>query len=120
MWPTPQQWLGAILFIETSEQAPPPEQLALALRRYAKAGELQALSGILMGRPGGQISVDAHAGYDAALLQVVRDEAGLTEMPLVTGMDFGHTDPMMTLPYGVRVEIDQRNKQVCVVEAAVT
>jgi len=27
-------------------------------------------------------------------------------LPVITRMDFGHTDPMFVLPYGVQAEID--------------
>jgi muramoyltetrapeptide carboxypeptidase LdcA involved in peptidoglycan recycling len=29
------------------------------------------------------------------------EEEGLTDLPIVTHMDFGHTDPMFVVPYGV-------------------
>jgi muramoyltetrapeptide carboxypeptidase LdcA involved in peptidoglycan recycling len=34
-------------------------------------------------------------------------------------MDFGHTDPIMTLPYGVKAEIDSVNREFRIVESAV-
>jgi muramoyltetrapeptide carboxypeptidase LdcA involved in peptidoglycan recycling len=33
-------------------------------------------------------------------------ENKLTDLPVMTNMDFGHTDPVFTLPYGVISEID--------------
>jgi muramoyltetrapeptide carboxypeptidase LdcA involved in peptidoglycan recycling len=36
---------------------------------------------------------------------------------LVTGMDLGHTDPFLTLPVGVRAELDCEVKELRVVEA---
>jgi muramoyltetrapeptide carboxypeptidase LdcA involved in peptidoglycan recycling len=53
------------------------------------------------------------------LLQVVTDEEGLAELPVITGMDFGHTDPMFLLPYGVEAEIDCKRRQFAITEAAV-
>ena len=44
VWPTPEQWRGAILFLETSEEAPPPTALARALRAYAAEGVLAGLA----------------------------------------------------------------------------
>ena len=40
-------------------------------------------------------------------------------LALITGMDFGHTDPMMTLPYGIQAEVDFRLQQFRIVESAV-
>jgi len=58
----------------------------------------------LFGRPGGDISPDWVKEYDNVLHQVVTEEAGLSELPIITHMDFGHTDPMFVLPYGVKAE----------------
>lgn len=45
------------------------------------------------------------ATYDAALLPSCR-ESGLDTVPVIARMDFGHTDPMLTIPYGIEAEID--------------
>jgi muramoyltetrapeptide carboxypeptidase LdcA involved in peptidoglycan recycling len=34
-------------------------------------------------------------------------------------MDFGHTDPMFVLPYGVRAQIDCQNHRFAILESAV-
>lgn len=119
LWPTPEQWKGAILFIETSEEAPPPTILRRALRSYAAEGMLQNLHGILFGRPGGQTDPDTFLDYDEVILQVVRDEQGLSELPIVTNMDFGHTDPILTLPYGAMAEIDSGDREFRILESSV-
>ena len=48
-----------------------------------------------------------------------RIEQGLTALPIVTQMDFGHTDPVFTLPYGVRARIDCARREFSILEAAV-
>ena len=116
----PENWQDAILFIETSEEAPPPEMVTRTLRVFAAMGILQQLSGILFGRPGGEISPDNFTDYDHAILQVVNEELGLTDLPVVTNMDFGHTAPMFVLPYGVQAEIDSENQTFSILENAVT
>jgi muramoyltetrapeptide carboxypeptidase LdcA involved in peptidoglycan recycling len=118
-WPEPGVWQDAILFLETSEEAPPPSTVFYAMRVLAATGVLKRLSGILFGRPGGQISPDRFAEYDKVLHQVVSEEEGLTDLPIVTHMDFGHTDPMFILPYGVRAEIDCEAQQFAILENAV-
>lgn len=57
--------------------------------------------------------------YDEALWQVVVEEQGLTTLPIVTRMDFGHTDPMLVLPYGVTARIDCARQQIAITESAV-
>ncbi|MFN0179600.1 MAG: hypothetical protein ACKVZ0_12450 [Gemmatimonadales bacterium] len=44
--------------------------------------------------------------YDQAVLEVVHGEAGLRDLAVVTQMDFGHTDPLFVLPYGVLARVD--------------
>jgi muramoyltetrapeptide carboxypeptidase LdcA involved in peptidoglycan recycling len=118
-WPPPEAWEGAILFLEGSEDAPPPSALGYALRSYAAMGMLSKLSGILLGRPGGKIPPRQFADYDKILQEVVTEEQGLSDLPLVTRMDFGHTDPVFVLPYGVQAEIDCVSQRFAILENAV-
>jgi muramoyltetrapeptide carboxypeptidase LdcA involved in peptidoglycan recycling len=118
-WPASEAWQGAILFLEISEDAPPPAVLKYALRSYAAMGILKKLSGILFGRPGGNISPRRFKDYDDALHQIVTDEEGLIDLPIITHMDFGHTDPMFVLPYGVKAEINCETQQFSILENAV-
>lgn len=117
VWPDPAMWHGAILFIETSEEAPPPVYVERVMRSFAAMGVLEHLAGIIVGRPGGGVPSSEWAAYDAVIRDVVAGEQGLS-MPIVTGMDFGHTDPMFVLPYGVRARIDCEHQRFSIVEAA--
>ncbi len=120
VWPSNEAWEGAILFIETSEEAPPPREVVSFLRCLAEMRILSSLRGILVGRPGGhKLTPDSFSSYDDAVFQVVADEEGLTSLPVVTQMDFGHTDPMFVLPYGVQAEIDCDRRKFTILENAV-
>ena len=118
-WPSPNQWDKTILFLETSEEAPPSHILTRFVRTLAAMGVLERLEGILLGRPGGDINPSKFVEYENALLHTVRQEYGLTDVAIVTNMDFGHTDPMCILPLGIRVRIDSDTKNVSIQEAAV-
>jgi muramoyltetrapeptide carboxypeptidase LdcA involved in peptidoglycan recycling len=83
-------------------------------------GVLKGLEGILFGRPGGEVPPEKFGEYDEAILQVVAEEEGLTDLPVVTHMDFGHTDPMFVLPYGVQAQIDCEAQRFAIEESAVT
>lgn len=103
-WPS---LAGAVLLLETSEEAPPPDRVTRFLRSLALTGELRGLAGIVLARPGGaDLPVADHPAYADAVVRVVRDEQQLTDLPIVTGVDFGHTDPMWTIPQGVRMRVD--------------
>jgi len=119
LWPTPETWQDAILFLETSEEAPPPANVKYMLRAFATLGVFECLSGILFGRPGGEFPIERFEEYDQVILQVVRDEEGFLDLPIITNMDFGHTDPIFVLPYGVQAEIDCDKNQFSILENAV-
>ena len=119
VWPSSEAWQDAILFLETSEEAPTPTRVLRILRALAAMGIMGKLSGILVGRPGGQVPPEKFGEYDEVLLQVVAEEEGLADLPIITRMDFGHTDPMFVLPYGVEAEIDCDRQQFAILEGAV-
>ena len=119
VWPSLEVWKGAILFVETSEEAPTQTRVLRILRAFAAMGILRRLSGILVGRPGGQVSPEKFEDYDEVILQVVAEEEGLTGLPIITRMDFGHTDPMFVLPYGAEAEIDCEQQRFAILDGAV-
>ncbi len=114
----PNDWKDAILFLEPSEDAPPPNFVRYFLRVFAAMGILRQLSGILFARP--YDKEERFPEYDQAILDIVRDEEGLTDLPVITRMDFGHTSPVFVLPYGVKAEIDCDNQRFSIIENAVT
>jgi muramoyltetrapeptide carboxypeptidase LdcA involved in peptidoglycan recycling len=120
VWPSLDTWRGAIFFFETSEDAPSPEFVRGALRNYGALGILDVIAGILVGRPGGpNLSVAVFDDYDRAIRQVVVDEYGRADLPIVTRMDFGHTDPMLVLPYGAQLTIDCDARRVAITDVGV-
>jgi muramoyltetrapeptide carboxypeptidase LdcA involved in peptidoglycan recycling len=111
---------GAVLAVETSEECPPPSVVGRFFRSLAASGDLARLRGVLVGRPGGlDLPVAWHEDYDLAIGQVIYGEQGRTDLPVVTGMDFGHTDPMWTLPIGATVRVDPATREVDFLTAGV-
>lgn len=119
LWPDKCQWDGAILFLETSEEAPSQSYVVRCLRNYAATGILEKLSGIILGRPA-NLKPEQIQQYDEAIEHVVAKECGLNHMPIITQMDFGHTDPMGCLPYGVQARIDPVAKKFELLDSAVS
>lgn len=115
-WPDQEQWRGAMLFYETSEDAPPPKFIRYWLRNLAAQGILGELSGILLARPDPQGDPDYQRGLEEAVLDILQ-EAGLEDLPVLSGLDFGHTQPMLTLPYAAVAEIDCAAASVTVLDA---
>ncbi|MEO1653983.1 MAG: S66 peptidase family protein [Bacteroidota bacterium] len=114
-WVKPEEWKGKLMFLETSEVKLLPDFIRWKLRNYATSGILHNIKGILLGRPYGNVYWQE---YDQTFLQIIRDEQGLKDLPIVTGMDFGHTSPCFTLPYGVEAEIDCEQQTFAILENA--
>ncbi|MBO9594472.1 MAG: LD-carboxypeptidase [Niabella sp.] len=114
-WPQPELWENSILFFETSEEKPRPEFVRYWLRNYAATGILKQARGILMGRPYDNCYAQE---YETELLKVL-DEEGLYDLPVITQMDFGHTCPVFTIPYGRLAEINCRNQTFSILESGV-
>jgi muramoyltetrapeptide carboxypeptidase LdcA involved in peptidoglycan recycling len=119
VWPDRGAWEGAVLFLETSEEAPSPIAVTRMLRNLAASGALARAGALLFGRPGGDMEPERFAEYDAALLGVVRDELGRGDMPIVTNLDFGHTEPNSVLPYGAAMRVDPQAGTLTIPEPAV-
>ncbi len=117
-WPPPAAWDGAILFYETSEDAPPLAFVRYWLRNFAAQGILGRLSGLLLARPDPGGADTYRARLEAAVTETLAEE-GLPDLPVLSGLDFGHTSPMLTLPYGVMAEIDCEKASLAITEAGV-
>lgn len=115
-WPKKELFENSILFFETSEDMPQPEYFRWWLRNYAELGILKQANGIIVGRP---YHNKFAKEYDAEIIKVLAEE-NLTELPVITQMDFGHTCPTFTIPIGVEAEIDCINKKFKILESGVT
>jgi muramoyltetrapeptide carboxypeptidase LdcA involved in peptidoglycan recycling len=118
-WPHETLWDGAILFLETSEEAPSPQSVERILRALNATGVLKKINAILFGRPGGQIAPSQFHNYDQVLMDIVNNEVDRPDLPIISHMDFGHTDPMLVLPYGCRCMIDCDQQTITIPESAV-
>lgn len=117
-WPPLSAWKGAVLFYETSEDAPEPQYIRYWLRNLAAQGILQVLNGVLIARPDPAKRENYQANLEDTFVQSLA-EADLEGLPVLAGLDFGHTQPMLTLPYGASVEIDCDNARLTILEAGV-
>ena len=116
-WPKKDFWEGKILFLETSEGKPPADQVKYWLRNYGMLGVFDKISALLIGRAR-DYSKDEKKELDKYILKVVKEEFGNKNLPIVTNMDFGHTDPQIILPLGIKAEIDCINKKFRLIEKA--
>lgn len=117
VWPDLDCWQDAILFIEVAqgETTTPAERLVWFLRSLASSGELSRISGILFGRPGQQLEPKQFVDYEDALNKVLNEES-LGHLPVLSRVEFGHTDPMCVLPYGIAAEICPESCDITILE----
>ncbi|PPE03586.1 LD-carboxypeptidase [Holospora curviuscula] len=119
LWPDLSTWDRAVLFLETSEEGIKLFAVTRFMRNLAAQGIISRLSGILLSKPGGSYMTVGHFyEYDQALLKVF-EEYKIPPIPIVTRMDFGHSDPMWILPYGVMVAINPGKNTVTILENSV-
>lgn len=102
LWPTIDEFKGALLFFDTSEDMPHPNLIKYWLRNYGAQGILQNISGILWSKP---YENKYYEEYKEVILTVMK-EYNLQALPILYNMNFGHTEPMITIPYGAMGQID--------------
>lgn len=119
-WPTDAAfWRGRVLFLETSEEAPPVVFVRRALRNYGVQGAFDGLAALLIGRGRGYPEATRRE-LEAAIVDVVAREFGRANLPIIAELDFGHTDPQWIMPLGVSIEVDCDARRLRLVEPAVT
>ncbi len=103
-WPGPEFWDGVLLFLETSEEVPSPLAVERFLRLYGIQGILGRIGGLAFGKFRGY-SDAMREEVEGRILRVVTEEFGIDGLPVLSGVDFGHTDPRFPLPIGINAEI---------------
>jgi len=108
-------WLdlsGALLFLETAPGAT-PGNVDSWLADLEQLGVFEAVAGLVWGRPGGVDPEEVEA-----LWEVVRLRTSAAGIPVLANVDFGHSDPMLTLPQGAHARLDAGEPRFEVTEAA--
>jgi muramoyltetrapeptide carboxypeptidase LdcA involved in peptidoglycan recycling len=104
-WPKDSFWENRILFFETSEEKPTPDQVKYMLRNYGTQGIFNKVSALLFGRPAFYNQQEKEK-LNEIILDVVKNEFNEKNITIVTNMDFGHTDPQFILPIGMNTEVN--------------
>lgn len=111
VWPDVQEWENKILFVETSEIKPSPEDVTYFLRHLVALGVINKINGIIIGKPKGETYYEE---YKKAFLKVINEEAGLKDLPIMYNVNFGHSAPMCTLPFGLNAIVDLDKKIITI------
>ena len=114
-WPKEDFWNNKILFLETSEEKPKPDQIKWILRNYGMQGIFEKISALIIGRAR-DYSQEEKEKLNEYILQIVKTEFKNEKLPIITNMNFGHTDPQWILPLGITAEINCPQKTFNLVE----
>lgn len=115
-WPNKSFWKGKILILETSEEKSSLYQIDHALRNYGIQGVFDNINGLIFARAR-DFSGDEKLQLEEKIVSIVSKEFGRKNLPIVANVDFGHTDPQLVLPLGIKIEIDCQNKTLKLIES---
>ena len=93
---------GALLCLEDDEDYGKPWMVERQLFQLRQLGAFDRAAGLAYGRIHPEAGFESETWIDEILL---RATAG-TDFPVAAGLDFSHTDPLLTLPWGVRARLD--------------
>jgi muramoyltetrapeptide carboxypeptidase LdcA involved in peptidoglycan recycling len=121
-WMLPVEEYSGILFLETSEEMPSGDEVYRMLRNLGERGLLARFEAVLWGRPKSW-SLDRRSTPEESAAFVEAQYAAARralaeynpDALLVTGLDIGHTDPQLVIPYGGTASIDPAAQRVSVV-----
>lgn len=105
IFPALEEWRGKILFLETSEETPSPENLKKMLLKLKETGLFSVINGILVGKPQNERYIEE---YKFIYREVVDNET----LPILYNLPFGHAYPRCLLPCGVNVTVDLDKRAV--------
>ncbi|WP_442603942.1 S66 family peptidase [Paenibacillus sp. KN14-4R] len=115
-WPEEDFWQDKILIFETSEEKPSPNHVGYMLRNYGVQGLFSKVKGVMFGRAK-DYTPEENVELHEMIVKVIKGEFGADELPIVVGVDFGHTDPKIILPMGVKFEINPQTNEIVLLES---
>lgn len=119
--PSIEDFKDVVLLVETSEEIPASEYVMRVFRAFGERGILENVKAILVGRPkawefGKENEKEQRDVYRVkqreTIVGVVRNYN--KDIPIVQNLDFGHTDPQVPMPYGMKLRIDGLERRIFV------
>jgi muramoyltetrapeptide carboxypeptidase len=98
---------GKILFIEEDESSS-VSMIHRFLTQLSQSIDLNELKAILIGRFASQSGFNDKDSEEQMYEDVFKD----VSIPIVYNLDFGHTDPLFTIPIGGRAVVDTKNNEL--------
>lgn len=110
-WPN---FENKILFIEDDE-VEIPQTIDRCLTHLRQLKVFDQISGLIIGRMPSSIGFKKEDSLEMILDNALQGY----DLPVLTEVDFGHTDPLLTLPIGILSKLDATNKVLTLLESAV-
>ena len=112
VFPSLDEWNGKIMFIETSEEKMQPEYYKKIIQKLKKMGVFDKVNGVVVGKPIDEVFYDEYK-------QILSQELGEYEFPVLYNLNFGHAYPRAVIPYGATAEIDAQNKKFTILKTTI-
>ncbi|GAP91278.1 putative peptidase u61 ld-carboxypeptidase a [Rosellinia necatrix] len=119
-------WRGRIVFVETAPAddgigGNPLPRVRAGFADLMAQGVFDDAAGLVIGRPFGYDTPAQREEY-AGVIRGLLCEGPMVEkkqFPILFNVDFGHTSPLVTLPFDVMAELDSEVDRFAIVEAGV-
>jgi muramoyltetrapeptide carboxypeptidase LdcA involved in peptidoglycan recycling len=117
----PDAYDGAVAYLETSEELPPASYVYRVLMGMGERGLLSRFAALLWGRPKAWSHEHPNGPDEKARYVAAQREAVLAaveeynpRLPVVWGVELGHTDPQVVVPSGGEITVDAVNREIAV------
>ncbi|KAK6063071.1 carboxypeptidase [Seiridium cupressi] len=123
--PIVPDWKGRIVFLETAigeddVSGNPIYRVQAGFADLIAAGVFEEAAGLVVGRPFGYNSDEQRKEYTDVIKGLLCEgRLADNKFPILFGVDFGHTTPMVTLPFDALARLDSENDRFEILEAAV-
>lgn len=113
LWLSKDEFKDKILFLETSEDKPNPDNVKFILRGLGAQGIFDVIAGVIIGKPQEK---KYYEEYKQVYKDVIGVEYGRKDMPIIYNVSCGHSYPIGIIPMGIEMEINAKNKTLTLTE----
>lgn len=113
---TKKDFVNRLFFFEDIPEVCTPDYIEIFFDWMGENGFLQVLNGIIIGKMRIESSFEPYA---VKIRKIISGKYHLPNLPILYGVNFGHTSPICILPYGVMAEVDVEQLSFSILEAAV-
>ncbi|KAI0459077.1 peptidase [Xylaria acuta] len=118
-------WRGRIVFFETAigeddTSGNPIYRVQAGIADLIAQGVFDDVAGLVVGRPFGYDTPELREQYINVIKGLLCDgPLGEKKFPILFNVDFGHTSPLVTLPFDTLASLDSDKDQFVILESAV-